>query len=139
MVAFLEDVKEGEEIVIKGAIKKSSLSGVHKFLEEHEEGELAFEDEFSKEDETPRPRLNSMQLIAAEEIAEEDNDDDESSSEGHEDDGSSGSSSHHSQSIFTQDPFGLHENFDVTDKLNLKYNIVNHTAEELKADGGSST
>lgn len=136
MVAFLEDEKEGEEIVIKGAIKKSSLSGVHKYLNQPEEGELVFDDEFSKEEEIPRPRQNSMQLLAADEIAEEDNDDDESSSEGHQGQESSGSScSHHSQSIFTQDPFGLHDNFDINDRFHLKFSLVNHTAEEMKGEG----
>jgi hypothetical protein len=33
----LEDEKEGHEIIIKGAIKKSSLKGVHEFLDEKDD------------------------------------------------------------------------------------------------------
>lgn len=36
MVAFLEDEKEEGDIVIKGVIKKSSLSGVHKYFDSSE-------------------------------------------------------------------------------------------------------
>lgn len=36
-ISFLEDEKEGDEIIIKGAIKKSSLKGVHEYLKGSED------------------------------------------------------------------------------------------------------
>lgn len=44
-IAFLDDEVDGDEIVIKGAIKKSSLKGVHEYLHSEEDEILEKDDE----------------------------------------------------------------------------------------------
>eukprot|EP00347_Sterkiella_histriomuscorum_P018855 403343913 len=124
-ITFLEDEKEGDEIVIRGAIKKSSLKGVHEFLND----DLMDDNNESSDQQKSRPRKNSIQLFSADDIIEEDNDDhDDSSSQDHLDNGSA--SSHHSLSIFPQHPFGINEHIEMNDKFQ-KLNIQKQQTEQI--------
>lgn len=44
-IAFLDDEVDGDEIVIRGAIKKSSLKGVHEYLNSEDDEILEKDDD----------------------------------------------------------------------------------------------
>lgn len=95
-IHFLEDEKDGDEIVIKGAIKKSSLNKVSEYLKNSDEDN----DDDKSSERKPHPKQSSMHYFSVEDIIEEEdkNGDDSSSQEHLENDTES---SHQSQSIFT--------------------------------------